>query len=142
VYVGWAQINRSALIRIPHFTHGREKSIRAELRFPDPSANPYLALTVMLAAALDGIDRQLDCPEPLNDVNVYQLTPEQRTQMEIDELPGSLAEALRELQEDSVLQDALGETIFEAFNRAKWAEVEENRKRVTDWEVERYLEVA
>jgi glutamine synthetase len=142
VYVGWAQINRSALIRIPHFTPGREKSIRAELRFPDPSANPYLAMTVMLAAALDGIDRQLECPEPLNDVNVYQLSSQQRADMNIDELPGSLAEAMHELQADSVLREALGDTIYEAFSRAKWAEVDEIRRQVTDWELERYLEVA
>jgi len=142
VYVGWAQINRSALIRIPRYTEGRDKSMRAELRFPDPSANPYLALTVMLAAALDGIDRQLACPEPLNNLNVYHLTPEERKAMNIAELPGSLAEALRELEDDKVLQDALGATTYEAFNRAKWAEVEESRMRVTDWEVERYLETA
>ena len=142
VYVGWAQINRSALIRIPRYTAGREKSARAELRFPDPSANPYLALTVMLAAALDGIDNKLPCPPPLNNVNVYHLTPEERAAMNIPELPGSLAEALRELENDKVLQAALGAETYEAFYRAKWAEVEEYRMRVTDWEVERYLETA
>jgi glutamine synthetase len=141
VYIGWAQINRSALVRIPRFTPGREKSMRAELRFPDPSANPYLALTVMLAAALDGIDHQLPCPQPLNNLNVYHLTPEERQSMGIGELPGSLAEAMRELDADAVLQKALGPVIYDAFRRAKWAEIEENRMRVTDWEVERYLEV-
>ena len=142
VYIGWAQINRSALVRIPNFTPGREKSMRAELRFPDPSANPYLALTVMLAAALDGIDRKLPCPKPLNNLNVYHLTPEERQSQGIGELPGSLAEALRELDNNSLLQDALGPVIYGAFRRAKWSEIEENRMRVTDWEVERYLEVA
>lgn len=142
VYVGWAQINRSALIRIPRYTPGREKSTRAELRFPDPSANPYLALSVMLAAALDGIDNNLACPDPLNNVNVYHLTNEEREAMHIPELPGSLAEALRELEKDSVLQGALGPVIYEAFHRAKWAEVEESRMHVTDWEVQRYLETA
>ncbi len=142
VYVGWAQINRSALIRIPRYTPGREKSTRAELRFPDPSANPYLALSVMLAAALDGIDNNLTCPEPLNNVNVYHLTHDERVAMNIPELPGSLAEALRELEKDNVLQAALGPVIYEAFHRAKWAEVEESRMHVTDWEVRRYLETA
>lgn len=142
VYIGWAQINRSALIRIPQYTTGREKSIRAELRCPDPSANPYLALAVMLAAALDGIDNQLGLPEPLNEVNVYHLTPEERAEMNIGELPGSLAEALRELEQDQVLKEALGEATYETFLRAKWAEVEEYRTKVTDWEVERYLEIA
>jgi glutamine synthetase len=140
VYVGWAQINRSALIRIPQYTSGRDKSIRAELRFPDPSANPYLALTVMLAAALDGIDKKMSCPTPLNNLNVYHLTAEERQTMGIAELPGSLAEALRELSGDEVLKDALGPVAYEAFSRAKWSEVEESRMRVTDWEVERYLE--
>ena len=142
VYIGWAQINRSALVRIPNFTPGREKSMRAELRFPDPSANPYLALAVMLAAALDGIDRKLPCPKPLNNLNVYHLTPEERQSQGIGELPGSLAEALRELDNNPLLQDALGPVIYGAFRRAKWSEIEENRMRVTDWEVERYLEVA
>ncbi len=141
VYIGWAQINRSALVRIPRYTPGRDKSMRAELRFPDPSANPYLALTVMLAAALDGIERQLACPQPLNNLNVYHLTSEERQAMGIAELPGSLAEALRELDENTVLQDALGPVMYEAFRRAKWAEIEEYRMRVTDWELERYLEV-
>ena len=142
VYVGWAQINRSALIRIPHYTQGRDESVRAELRCPDPSANPYLALTVMLAAALDGVDRQLACPPPLNNVNVYHLTKEERGELNIAELPGSLSEALRALDLDSVLKEALGATMYEAFTRAKWAEIEEYRMKITDWEIERYLEQA
>jgi len=142
VYVGWAQINRSALIRIPHYTPGRDHAMRAELRFPDPSANPYLAFSVMLAAALDGIDHQIECPNPLNNLNIYTLTEEERLAMNIDELPGSLAEALRELEKDTVLQEALGPVIYESFRRAKWAEIEESRMKVTDWEVERYLESA
>lgn len=142
VYIGWAQINRSALIRIPRYTPGREKSTRAELRFPDPSANPYLAFTAMLAAGLDGINRQLAAPSPLNNVNVYHLTDEERKAQGIESLPGSLAEAMREFEQDSVLQEAFGKGITEAFTRAKWSEVEEYRTRVTDWELERYLETA
>lgn len=142
VYVGWAQINRSALIRIPRYTPGKERSIRAELRCPDPSANPYLALTAMLAVALDGIDNHRTPPEPLNDINVYHLTPDDRVRLGVKELPGSLAEALRLLEADRVIVDALGEATYESFKRAKWAEVEEYRTRVTDWEVERYLETA
>ena len=142
VYVGWAQINRSALIRIPRYTTGHVETVRAELRFPDPSANPYLAFTVMLAAALDGIDNQLPCPKPLNNVNVYHLTEEERLAQNIAQLPGSLSEALRELDADQVVKGSLGAWTYEAFKRAKWAEIEENRMRVTDWEVERYLELA
>jgi len=142
VYVGWAQINRSALIRIPHYSAGREKSVRAELRFPDPSANPYLAFSVMLAAALDGIDNDLPCPDPMNNVNVYKLSSEERAARHIAELPGSLAESIRELEGDPVLQEALGTDVYENFRKAKWAEIEDYRMRVTDWEIERYLNLA
>ena len=141
VYVGWAQINRSALIRTPLYAPGRENSIRAELRCPDPSGNPYLALTVMLAAALDGIDKSMPAPDPLNDINVYNLTRPERERQNIAELPGSLAEALKLMDEDEVIKEALGSSAYESFTRAKWAEVEDYRTRVTDWEVERYLEV-
>jgi glutamine synthetase len=96
----------------------------------------------MLAAALDGIDKKMKPPAPLNEVNVYHLSMEERAAREIAELPGSLAEALRLLDGDAVLQEALGAEAYEAFVRAKWAEVEEYRMKVTDWEVERYLEVA
>ena len=140
VYIGWAQINRSALIRIPRGSAGRTKATRAELRCPDSSANPYLAFAAMLGAALDGIDRELECPKPLNNINVYHLTPTEREVMGVAELPGSLAEALRELDKDEVLKEALSPVVYEAFQRAKWAEVEESRMRVTDWEIERYLE--
>lgn len=142
VYIGWAQINRSALVRIPRYTEGRHKSMRAELRYPDPSSNPYLAFTVMLAAALDGIDNPIACPRPLNNLNIYHLTAEERREMGLGELPGSLPEALRELEGDEVLKEALGPNVYEAFMRAKWAEVEDYRMKITDWEVERYLEVA
>jgi glutamine synthetase len=142
VYVGWAQINRSALIRIPRWSPGRDNSTRAELRFPDPSTNPYLAFTAMLAAALDGIDQNLKCPKPLNQVNVYELTPKERKDLGVTELPGSLGEALQELKSDAVIREALGTDIYETFNRAKLEEIVEYQMKVTDWEVERYLELA
>ncbi|NPV85604.1 MAG: type I glutamate--ammonia ligase [Anaerolineae bacterium] len=140
VYIGWAQINRSALIRIPRYTEGQHKAIRAELRCPDPSANPYLAFTAMLAAALDGIDNHLPVPEPLNNVNVYHLSAEELAERNIGQLPGSLREALLEFEKDTVVKDALGESICEAFLRAKWEEWENYRIRVMDWEVAHYLE--
>jgi glutamine synthetase len=142
VYIGWAQTNRSALIRIPHYTEGRVNAARAELRFPDPSANPYLAFAGILAAALDGIDKGLKPPKPLNNVNVYHLTEEERRRMKIASLPGSLAEALDELSRDRVIRDALGPVVYDAFLRAKMAEWDEYRIHVTDWEVEHYLEIA
>ena len=142
VYIGWAQTNRSALIRIPRHNEGRDKAVRAELRFPDPSSNPYLAFAAMLGAALDGIDNKLEVPADLNNVNIYHLTSEERAEMGIASLPGSLAEALRELESNEVVRAALGPATYEAFARAKWAEVEDYRMKVSDWEVERYLETA
>lgn len=142
VYIGWAQINRSALVRLPRVTPGRRKSVRLELRCPDPSANPYLAFAAMLAAGMDGIDGGYECPSPLNSINIYEMSEQERKEREIDSLPGSLAEAMREFESNQVIQDALGDTICNVFRRAKWAEVEEYRTRVTDWEVARYLEVA
>lgn len=142
VYIGWAQINRSALIRLPRVTPGRRKSVRLELRCPDPSANPYLAFAAMLAAGLEGIEEDYPCPSPLNRINIYDLTKKERDEKGIESLPGSLAEAMREFESDHVIQEALGPTICDVFRRAKWAEVEEYRTRVTDWEVFRYLEVA
>jgi glutamine synthetase len=142
VYIGWAQQNRSALIRIPRYTEGRDKAVRAELRFPDPSSNPYLAFTAMLAAALDGIERKLKASKPLNNINLYHLDKEERTKLGVTELPGSLAEALGELEKDAVLKSALGDYLFEAYTRAKWEEWDEFRLRVTDYEIQRYLETA
>jgi len=142
VYIGWAQQNRSALIRIPRYTKGRDKAMRAELRFPDPSSNPYLAFAGMLAAALDGIDNKLTPPKPLNNVNLYHLDAKERKKLGVGELPGSLGESLTELSKDKVLVDALGASAYEAFMRAKTEEWDEFRLRVSDYEIERYLETA
>ena len=141
VYIGYAQINRSALVRIPA-SGGRPQHVRAELRNPDPAANPYLAFAVMLAAGMDGIDNKIPCPDDLNNINIYKLSAEERQKQGIEQLPGSLAESLKELEQDTVLQDALGPVLYNAFNRAKWAEWEEYRTRIMDWEIERYLETA
>ncbi len=140
VYIGWASSNRSALIRIPRYTPGRDKAVRAELRFPDPSANPYLAFGTMLAAALDGIDNKMTPPRNLNNVNLYHLNDAERKRMKITSLPGSLSEALGELSKDKVVKDALGDYVYDAFMRAKSEEWDEFRTAVTDWEVKRYLE--
>jgi glutamine synthetase len=113
-----------------------------ELRCPDPSANPYLAFAAMLAAGLDGIENNLECPPALNNLNIWNLSGEERAERGISALPGSLAEAMNEFETAEVIQEALGSTICNVFSRAKWAEVDEYRTRVTDWEVSRYLELA
>jgi len=142
VYVGWAQLNRSALIRIPRHNEGMTQAARCELRCPDPSSNPYLAFTAMIAAAMDGIENGLKPPKPLNRINVYELTPEEKIQLGITQLPGSLKEALAELDKDEVIKDALGSEIYEVFRRAKLSEWEDYRIKVMDWEIEKYLETA
>jgi len=139
VYACWARINRSALIRVPSYFAGREQSVRAELRCPDPSANPYLAFAVMLGAGLDGIERGLEAPEPVEE-DVYTFSLKRLEELGIRRLPGTLEEALDETEKDDVIKSALGDLVFEAFTRAKRAEWEEYRIQVTDWEINRYLE--
>ncbi|KPL78966.1 glutamine synthetase [Ornatilinea apprima] len=141
VYIGWAQRNRSALIRIPRYTPGQDKAVRAELRCPDPSMNPYLAFAVMLATGLDGVDKKMTPPQPLNNVNIYELTPAELAEKNIDQMPGSLREALDEIEKDEVIKAALGEEMFESYKRVKEAEYEDYRIKVSDWELERYLEL-
>ena len=142
VYIGWAQTNRSALIRIPRYTSGQENAVRAELRCPDPSSNPYLVFLAILAAGMDGIEKGMTPPTPLNNVNVYELTLADRKRLKVNNLPGSLAEALVELEKDKVIKDALGPSIYDTFVRSRKAEWEEYRINVTDWEVQHYLETA
>ncbi len=139
VYICWAQINRSALIRIPRYSKGREQSVRCELRCPDPSCNPYLAFAVMLKAGLDGIKRKLNVPKPVEE-NVYDFDDKKLSELGIDVLPHSLWEAISEMKKDAVVREALGQQLFERYLEAKTNEWDEFRTHVTEWEVERYLE--
>jgi glutamine synthetase len=139
VYVCWAQRNRSALVRVPRYSPGREASVRMELRCPDPSANPYLAFATMLEAGLDGLEKKMTPPAPIND-DVYDWTATQRAAHGVDTLPGTLNAALDALAEDDVIKEALGEHIYTAYDRAKRAEWDEYRISVSNWELERYLE--
>ncbi|MCK4413015.1 MAG: type I glutamate--ammonia ligase [Candidatus Eisenbacteria sp.] len=139
VYVCWAHVNRSSLIRVPRCSPGREQAARVELRCPDPSANPYLAFAAMLAAGLDGVRRELAAPEPVEE-DVYHFDPPQLEEHGITSLPGTLEEALTALARDAVVRGALGEHVYETFARAKQAEWDEYRIQVTDWELQRYLE--
>jgi glutamine synthetase len=139
VYICWGQINRSALIRIPGFLPERgDDSARCELRCPDPSANPYLAFAVMLATGLDGIRRQLPPPEPVEE-NVYELDSSARRLRDIESLPGTLEEALQELEKDGVIAEAMGEHTFRRYLDGKRLEWDEYRIQVTAWELDRYL---
>jgi glutamine synthetase len=135
--IAWSMRNRSPLVRIPD---RRGTGTRCELRMPDPSANPYLALAVQLAAGLDGINQQLTPPDPVNK-NIFEMSFRERRRYRIDELPRDLHEALELLAKDEVIRDALGEHIYERFVEAKQEEWDEYISRVSPWEVERYLSV-
>ncbi len=137
VYIAWSERNRSPLVRIPA---RRGNSTRVELRSPDPSCNPYLALAVTLAAGLDGIKRQLTPPAPVNR-NIYLMSPEERRAEGIHSLPGGLSEAMRDLEEDEVIQEALGHHIYANFMEAKQLEWDIYRSQVHQWELDQYLSV-
>jgi glutamine synthetase len=137
IYVAWSDVNRSALVRKP--AARVPAASRIELRSPDPSCNPYLALAVMLQAGLDGIKRDLDCPDPVRE-NIYEFDEEKREEYGIETLPENLGEAIDALEADEVVQDALGPHVAEKFAEAKRAEFGEYVAEVSDWELDRYLE--
>ncbi|RME13231.1 MAG: glutamine synthetase, partial [Ardenticatenia bacterium] len=139
VYVSWARFNRSALIRVPSISAGRWQSTRVELRCPDPSANPYLAFAVMLAAGLDGIRRKLEPPPPAEE-DLFHLDA-RRLSRPLELLPGSLAEALDALESDEVIASALGPHLLSRFIEAKRREWDDYRAHVSTWEIERYFEI-
>ena len=135
VNVAWSMRNRSPMIRVPE---RRGAGTRVELRTPDPAANPYLALTVMLAAGLDGVATQADWREPVN-TNIWELSHRERRRLRIDDLPATLEEACDELEKDEVICEALGDHITQQFLAAKRAEWSEYNQQVTSWEQTQYL---
>ncbi|MFB6167851.1 MAG: type I glutamate--ammonia ligase [Haloferacaceae archaeon] len=137
VYVAWSDRNRSALIRKP--AARVPAASRIEARFPDPSCNPYLAFAALIHAGLDGIERGLDCPDPIRE-NIYEFDEEKREEYGIDTLPGSLGEAVGELEDDEVIKRALGPHVSEKFIEAKKQEAADYRLDVSQWELDRYLE--
>mgnify|MGYP001414959065 CR=1 FL=1 len=134
-YVAWSARNRSPLIRIPA---SRGMGTRVEVRSVDPSTNPYLAMSVLLASGLDGIKRCLKAPEPV-DQNIYAMTEAERKELGIIDLPTNLAEALELMQKDQVITDALGAHILRRFLEAKEIEWDQYRTQVHSWEREKYL---
>lgn len=134
ISISWARINRSALIRVPRASDA--SSVRLELRCPDPSCNPYLAFAVMLAAGLDGIRRDLPVVDATEE-NIYLLDRAKKSPRDV--LPTSLNEALKALEEDTIIRDALGAHTHEVFINAKRVEWEDYRLEVTDWELKKYL---
>jgi glutamine synthetase len=137
VYVAWSDVNRSALIRKP--AARTPAASRIEARFPDPSCNPYLALASLINAGLDGIENDLDCPDPVRE-NIYDFGEAEREEYGIETLPSNLGGAVEALEDDEVILDGLGEHVSEKFVEAKTQEFEEYLVEVSDWELDRYLE--
>ncbi len=135
VYIAWSGSNRSPLIRVPS---ARGAGTRIELRNPDPSANPYLALALCLAAGLDGIRRGLTPPESA-DINLFELDEDEREARGIHHLPSNLKEAVRAMKADKLIRETLGNHIFSCYVQHKTEEWDEYKIRVTAWELDRYL---
>jgi glutamine synthetase len=135
VNIAWSEKNRSPLVRVPA---RRGMGTRCEVRMPDPACNPYLALAVMLASGLDGIERQTEPPPPVNK-NIFTMSEREKKRLKVKQLPANLTEALDNLEKDQVVMNALGSHIAEAFINAKRQEWAEYISAVHTWEQDRYL---
>jgi glutamine synthetase len=140
VYLSWARRNRSDLIRVPEYRPGKENATRIEFRSPDPACNPYLAFSVMLAAGLEGIEKEYELPAPVEE-NVYEMSTAQREKRGIKTLPASLWEAIQLTEKSKLVRKALGDHLFNAFIQNKKIEWDQYRTQVTDYELRRYLPI-
>ena len=131
----WSERNRSPLVRVPA---RRGQETRVELRMPDPSCNPYLAFTVMIAAGLDGLASKADPGPPVNK-NIFAMSHREKRRLRVDELPGNLSEALAAMKKDPLMREALGDHIYQHFVEAKTKAWEDYNAEVHPWEVDRYL---
>ncbi len=135
VYIAWSATNRSSLIRIPA---AEKDAVRMELRSPDPTANPYLALAAVLRAGLDGMKRQVIVPKSV-DCNIFRMSEQERRARKIEELPGTLAEAISCMEKDVFMRKTLGDHAFGKYIALKKEEWNRYRSQVTDWEINEYL---
>ena len=138
MFVSWAWVNRSDLIRVPAYKPGREDSVRIEYRAPDPACNPYLAFSVMLAAGLQGIEKEYPVPPPVEE-NVFGMGVQELEDRGIGMLPSGLHEAILVAEKSELLRESLGDHVFEGFIQNKKIEWENYRSHVTDYELKRYL---
>jgi glutamine synthetase len=138
VYISWAHRNRTALIRVPLYIQGKESTVRAEVRNPDPAANPYLAFAVMLAAGLEGIEKGYELP-PSVEPNIYKMNAQERDAHGLEALPNNLYEAITATKESDLVRRTLGDHCFDRFVTNKLNEWYEYREHVTDFEIKRYL---
>jgi glutamine synthetase len=140
VHVSWARNNRSGLVRVPITKRGNPSATRIEFRSPDPACNPYLAFAVMLAAGMRGITEEYELP-PEADSNLFEMSESELAKLGIDVLPQSLSDSLRVMEQSSLVQEALGEHIFEWFLRNKRSEWRAYKTHVSAFEHDRYLRV-
>jgi glutamine synthetase len=140
VYISWGQKNRSALVRVPRYRIGKEKSTRIELRSPDPACNPYLVFSAMLAAGMKGVKEKYPLPPPVEE-NIYEMTPLDRRDKKIETLPGDLWEALLELEKSQLMRETLGDHVFNKFIVNKQIEWENYRGIVSHYELKKFLPI-
>ena len=138
VHISWARNNRSGLIRVPFAKKGNPTATRIEYRSPDPAANPYLTFSLLLAAGMRGIEQGYELPEEA-DANLFEMDDAMLAKLGIQQLPQSLSDALRVMERSELVQEALGEHIFEWFLRNKRSEWREYKTHVSQFEVDRYM---
>ncbi len=132
--------NRSDMIRVPGYQPGKETSTRVEFRVPDPACNPYLAFSVMLAAGLEGIEKEYQLADPIEE-NVFEMSSEQRKQRGIGSLPANLSEAISLTENSQLVRKALGDHVFDSFIKNKKIEWDQYRIQVTEYELKKYLPI-
>lgn len=140
IYISWARNNQSALVRVPSVKRGKPSSVRVEYRAPDAACNPYLALSVMLAAGLEGIRQGYELPPEIA-ADVKRLTPAERAAAGAKRLPETLSEALDIMEGSDLVAAALGEHVFDWFLRNKREEWDRYQHHVSRFELETYLPV-
>jgi glutamine synthetase len=138
IHVSWARNNRSALARVPFVKRNKIESTRVEYRAPDSACNPYLAFAVMLAAGLKGIEEGYELPREAA-ANLFAMTPEELAAEQIRSLPGSLNEAVADMERSELMAETLGEHVFEWFIRNKRAEWASYKTHISQFELDRYL---
>jgi len=138
VHITWAVRNRASLVRVPPFNPHREQAVRCEFRLPDPACNPYLALSVMLAAGLEGVEKGYKLPEPVED-DLAALSREETARRGIARLPENLLDALREMESSELVRNCLGEDLFEKLIQNKKIEWQRYHRHISEYEMKRYL---
>lgn len=140
VYISWARINRSALVRVPHWFDDKPSTARMELRCPDPACNPYLAFAVMVTAGLDGVKKNMKLLDPVEE-DLYEFDEAKLISKKIDTLPSSLFEAILELKNNRLIQSVLGEHLYKRYIDIKTKEWNVFKMQVTPWEIEKYIDI-